>query len=169
MKLKEKTKNFKSGLASARPSRDGFTLLMSVLIASIVLSIGLGIAGIVLKQILLTSSSKESQFAFYSADSGIECALFHDIQNGFFPTSTDSGVPGSGVNCNGQDIATTWSISATSLQAVTTFSFNFSPQPHCVTVVVTKDGDTTRIESRGYNTCDTSNPRRVERAIRATY
>ena len=56
-----------------------------------------------------------------------------------------------------------------------------NPVPHCAIVTVKKsyedinpvDGYKERlmtyIKSRGYNTCDTSNPRRVERGIGVTY
>lgn len=52
---------------------------------------------------------------------------------------------------------------------VSEFTIYFLPHPYCAKVVVTKTSNTTKIESYGYNTCDTSNPRRVERAVRATY
>jgi hypothetical protein len=42
--------------------------------------------------------------------------------------------------------------------------------PYCAIVTVTKDTDgSTHIYSRGYNTCDISNPRRVERGIEVDY
>jgi hypothetical protein len=149
--------------------KKGFTLLMSVLIASLILSIGLGISSLILRQLILTASSKESLYAFYSADTGIECALYWDVDQASFATSSSSSVPGSGVICDGQDIATTWNISSSPTQAVTTFTLTFPPQTHCATVVVTKTQTSSTIESRGYNTCNTSSSRRVERGIRATY
>ena len=49
-------------------SKRGFTLLFATLMASLLLAIATGIFNIVFKELLLTSSIKESQFAFYSAD-----------------------------------------------------------------------------------------------------
>jgi hypothetical protein len=54
------------------------------------------------------------------------------------------------------------------------FGFNLNsganPSNACAIVNVTKNGDgTTYIKSRGYNTCDTSNGRRVERGVEVLY
>lgn len=53
------------------------------------------------------------------------------------------------------------------------FYLDFSGQNSsnsCVVVEVTKgSGDSTEIRSKGYNTCNTSNPRRVERGVEVTY
>jgi hypothetical protein len=44
------------------------------------------------------------------------------------------------------------------------------PYTHgCAIVWVAKNGTDTTITSRGYNTCDTSNPKRFERGITITY
>src|SRR3989344_4229619 len=60
--------------------RRGFTLLFAMIISSIVLSIGLGIFNIALKELVLSSAARESQFAFFAADTGTECALYWDIR-----------------------------------------------------------------------------------------
>jgi hypothetical protein len=149
----------------------GFTLLLASLVASLLLGISAGIFSIVFKEITLSSSARESQFAFYAADTGIECALFWDLQGGGFATSTGHpGIPGS-ARCAGQDLksSTLWSEVKNSSSAVTSFSFEPSGT-HCTVVEVRKNSDdTTRIESRGYNTCDTGSRRRVERGIRVSY
>ncbi len=44
-----------------------------------------------------------------------------------------------------------------------------NPAGPCAIVTVTKNGGATSIYSRGYNTCDTSNPRRIERGVEVTY
>ena len=150
--------------------KKGFTLLMSVLVASLVLSIGLGIFSLILRQFILTSSSKESFYAFYAADTVIECALYWDVNQGAFATSSTSGYPSSGVVCAGQDIAVNnWVVTYPSGGAKTTFDLSFPPQSHCARVIVTKTPISSTIESRGYNTCSTASSRRVERGIRASY
>ena len=126
------------------------------------LLVAAGIVSLALKQALISASGRESQLAFYAADTGLECALYWDVQNpsgnSAFFTST-----GSQINCNNQMMTVGGS-------AQSTFTLNLSPDPYCVIVTVTKNPDnSTLIESRGYNTCDVSNPRRVERAIRAIY
>jgi hypothetical protein len=152
--------------------KKGFTLLLASLVASLLLGIGLGIFSISFKEISLTSSNKESVDAFYSADTGIECALMYDFKTEVFATSLPYSSPPAGtVMCDGQDIASSWTITGNPNSAITTFNLTDSGTgTHCVTVVVNnKSDDTTEIDSRGYNTCDTSNPKRVERGIKVKY
>jgi len=152
-------------------SKKGFTLLFASLIASLLLAISTGIFNIVFKELILASSARESQFAFYSSDSGIECALFWDLKGKVFATSSLSAPTPAGTKCNNQDITISdeWDVSTGANSAVTLFSLNFPPEPYCVTVTVKKEGDDTTLESRGYNTCDTSNLRRVERGLKVEY
>jgi len=149
----------------------GFTLLFATLLSSLLLAIATGIFNIVFKELLLTSSVKESQFAFYSADGATECALFWDLRGRVFATSSASASTPAGTTCNGQDITISnqWNVVADSNSAVTTFDLTFPPDAYCATVKVSKNGNDTTIESRGYNTCDTSNPRRVERGLKVEY
>jgi hypothetical protein len=60
----------------------GFTVLFASLISSLVLSIGLAILNITLKQNTLSSAGRKTQQSFYAADAGIECALFLDRGKG---------------------------------------------------------------------------------------
>jgi len=170
---------------SIRNTHSGFVLSFAVLISGVLLSIGLAIFTITLKELILSSTGRESQFAFYAADSGGECALYWDIRHaGFgisvFATSSDSVlVPnGSGVMCNSEDISditTGWdpgsgwaTTDVTGTTATTVFDIEFN-NGSCATVKVIKDNGATRIDSRGYNTCDLSSTRRVERGLRITY
>jgi len=155
----------------------GYLLLFAVVLSSIVLTIGLGIFNVVNKAIILSSIGRSSQVAFYAADSGVECALYWDrIHTGFpstvFATSTASTPPLSGVLCNDEDLASTWTISGATVDAAkTTFNITLN-NGTCTTVDIAKtlSGTRTTIESSGFNTCDTTNPRRIkERAIQVTY
>ncbi len=56
----------------------GFVILFAVIITSIVLLVSLGIANVVYKETLLSSSSRDGGYAFFAADSGLECALYWD-------------------------------------------------------------------------------------------
>ena len=155
---------------------DGYLLLFAVVLASIVLAIGLGIFNIVNKGIVLASTGRSSQSAFYAADTGAECALYWDRKHtGFsmtvFPTSTASVIITSGPVCNSEDIAASWTVSNQTVNsAKTTFDLALS-NGTCTTVSVlkTSGGIVTAIESLGYNTCILSNPRRIERAVRVKY
>ena len=151
----------------------GFVLAFAVLVGSILLSIGLGMFSIAIKEVILSSSGRESQLAFYAADSGGECAVYWDIRHpnfsaSVFATSSQSAIPSSGVNCAGKDITSDWTVSADATKGITTFNITLG-NGACTTVVVTKQSNTTKIESRGLNTCNVSNPRRLERALRINY
>ena|SRR3989344_5845923 len=142
----------------------GFTLFIAIVVMGTLFLVTAGITNLAVKQSLISSIGRESQYAFYAADTGMECALYWDVQNssGYsaFSTSTGSQIPNA---CNGETINVGGSY-------VSTFTLNLAPDPFCTTVTVTKnDNGSTRIESKGYNTCDLSNPRRVERAVRASY
>src|SRR3990167_11151100 len=65
-------------------SQRGFTLLFAVLIGSLLFSVGIAIAHLSLKEIVLSSAGKESEKAFFAADTGTECALYWDRRGGVF-------------------------------------------------------------------------------------
>lgn len=68
--------------------RRGFALLFSVLISSLLLTIGLSIFSIALKELAISTASRQSISAFYAADSGLEYALYRDTKKGNFPDVT---------------------------------------------------------------------------------
>ncbi len=83
-----------------------------------------------------------------------------------------------GVNCLGTSITnpvlgwdTTngWTVATTTTSATTTFDMLFVENGRCATVQVVKNAATTSVVSRGYNNCTLTDPRRVERAIKASY
>ena len=59
--------------------QQGFVILFSILVSTIILLMSAGIFRIAQKESVLSSYSRESQVAFYAADSGLECALYWDI------------------------------------------------------------------------------------------
>ena len=152
-----------------------FTLLLAVLIASVLIALGSAIFDIVSKEITLSSSGRESQFSFYAADTGIECALYWDLNSNVFSTTT---VPASQVTCGGIP-ATTTSKTITNpgtmseqLKAQFTFTIGGVDQNRpCATVILTRTYYPTRtiLESYGYNTCNNANALQLERAIRVVY
>jgi hypothetical protein len=62
-------------------------MLIAVVTGTILLLIAYGMASIALKQQVLNSSARESQIAFYAADSGLECALYLDTKFKAFAAS----------------------------------------------------------------------------------
>lgn len=163
----KETKNTRRFVIS-RPQR-GFTLLMGVLISGILLSLGVAIFNIVSKEIVLTSSGRESQFAFYAADSGVECALYWDSKHDAFSTTSPqqpqcAGAPVTNYNVSYDSPTDTYT---------TTFSFSLGTglTDPCSDVTLTRRTNPTRttLQAAGYNTCVTTNPRRIERSIKVEY
>ena len=169
-------------------SKKGFTLLLAALVGSIVLAVGTAIYSIAQKQITLSGVGRDSQFAFYAADTGLECAQYWDqsppIKNAaedpsYFGTST----PAYAAMCDGKLINRT-SLSPAppatypSWPSYYTTSFQYDipiggVNKYCVQVTVTKAADPSvpgswysRIHADGYNvTCASlSNPRALQRS-----
>jgi hypothetical protein len=138
-------------------------MLYAVLVSSILLAIGLAIFNLTIKELFLSSLGRDSQFAFYAADTGTECALYWDFEEDAFASTTSTTI-----NCAGKDIP---NMGGKLPGEPNTFEIDFAPEPYCTKVSIVKYESPIRtiIESRGYNTCDIGNPRRVERAIRVTY
>lgn len=54
----------------------GFALLMSLIVVSVVISIGLVVLDLTLKQLRLSTNSKDSETAFHAANAAMECARY---------------------------------------------------------------------------------------------
>jgi hypothetical protein len=85
-----------------------------MLIAAIILGVGLAIFDILFKELTFATVVRDSNYASYAADTGIECALFWEFkcdiggacplnQSSGFASSSSSRVPSSGMVCDGQD------------------------------------------------------------------
>lgn len=154
----------------ARSKAAGFTLFVSLVLAGTLLLIATGIVNLAVKQSLISNSGRESQLAYYAADTGMECALFWDVKNPGGDQSAFATSSASTITCNkdANNPDNEWTVGGGSVSVVEYITF--LPDPYCAKVTVTKNNDgTTLVESLGYNTCDLTNPRRVERAVRATY
>ena len=87
--------------------RNGFALLFAVFTASILMLIGVSIFSVSLRELAISQSAKDSQLAFYVADSARECALYWDIKKGAFPFCLGDGcspknIGTTTITCNGQ-------------------------------------------------------------------
>ncbi len=168
--------------------KKGFTIFFAMLVGSLSLAIGLAIYDLTVRELDLSSTATQSQYAIYAADTGAECALYWDFKcemlgectsngaaNSAFATSSKSSPPSADVFCNSIDIAggppAAWTVDSTLTSAETTFSITFAPQPYCATVTVAKSGDPVKtvITSRGYNTCTSGAATRLERVLKVTY
>jgi len=154
--------------------------MLASLLASLLTAIGLAMYTIAKKEVVLSSLGRDSQFAFYAADTGAECAMYWDFKYDAFATSTVYSSTSNPAKCDNQvlkDFPTTWgegkSDGVKGLGGTYVSSFWFQPDGYCVYVTVTKQNinPRTKVEALGYSTpCNQSNnPRRLERAVRATF
>jgi hypothetical protein len=158
-------------------SKKGFTLFIALIVSSLLLAVGFSLSTIILKQLVFANSGKESQLAFYAADSGSECALYWDrkgldgftVFDGAFATSTTNrdifcGTGGPTTPQTAQVGSFSKALSNDQTQATTTFYVDYSDsisptQKACAKVSVFKWTDSsgptpverTQIDSRGYN------------------
>lgn len=157
----------------------GFTLLLAALIASIVLSLGAAIFAIAQKELALSSVGRDSQFAFYAADTAAECALYWDVRFGSFATSSDSH-PASSVSCAQTTPSVT--VAASSQDATSTFTLSLAQidptKTYCANVSVAKsknavtNGIVTVIHADGFSSsCTTilTDPQALQRSVELHY
>lgn len=159
----------------------GFVILFAVTLSAILLSIALGVANIALKEIKFGTSAKDTNDAFFAADTGAECALNNDKpSSNHFPV----GGPASQITCAGSTISPTYS--ATDPNNSNAVLYNFvvanigGNSVSCANVNVSKDAISrspsviTVVTSKGYNimdngSCLSSNPNRIERELIVSY
>lgn len=157
----------------------GFTLLLAALLASLLSSLALAIFNIAQKEVILSSIGRDSQFAFYAADAGAECALYWDFKyNAFNPEEVYAGDPPQCAGTLLNEFPTPYENGFPDdepggLGGADTTTFWFESAGYCAYVSVTKTDNPRRtdVESLGYSTrCnDVNHPRRLERAVRLTY
>jgi Tfp pilus assembly protein PilX len=177
------------GMKFQQNKNRGIAIYMAVIITAALSLVSLAVINITLKQISISSASRDSQAAFYSADSGIECALYWDLKNPADPTKSafSTSTASAPISCNNFPTFNVTNDTTPNKPdpATTTFSLTFLTDPYCVTVGVHKSWvagvPKTQIEAKGYNagtlsganpgvsTCISSNARRVERAIFVNY
>jgi len=141
-------------------NQKGFVALFAVLVSSILLLMALSISGVAYKEQLLSVNAKSSQYSFTAADTGLECALYWDVKMGHY---TSANSPAS-IKC-GDD--TNWPQLLSDISTPTYFAYelpvnanvNGNTVAGCAVFSIDKDfdsdgvggGDSTKIESRGYN------------------
>jgi len=64
-----------------QPSNQGFALLVAVIFTSVMLAFSLLIGTLAYKQAVLANHARDSQYAFYAADAGLECLLRSDFRD----------------------------------------------------------------------------------------
>ena len=144
--------------------QNAFALFYVVIMISIISTIAFGLASITYKQKFLSSLAYDSQAAFYAADAGMECALFHN---------TDVFAQKNTINCydfapdnfgqfltlNKGALNTIWT---TSSRKETCFSIELN--------IPTPPADPRlSLISKGYNMCQQNQVRYIERTLRAYF
>lgn len=171
-----------------RNTKNGMALLIAVLVSAIVISIGAAIFSIVQKQTILSSLSRDSQFAFYAADTAAECALYWDSRYAYFAAT--SSVP-TGATCGGNTLTVSWPSNGSYPFMP---SFQYQANGLCTYVSIMKCNGTisnplsasgctadvvhnpppihTAIVAYGYNvpcSATSTSPRVLQRAVRLSY
>ena len=134
----------------------GFVILFAVTISSILLAIALGVANIALKEVKFGTSAKDTNNAFFAADTGIEAVLLKDKPpaNNYPPPITDG-------------VQQTWTEFVSGLGSLGT---------SCARIDITKtnvlnsSNTTTTVISKGYNNAScTQGSNSIERELQVNY
>lgn len=161
-------------------NKNGFVLLISVIFMSVMLTLGLALSSLGYKQQILASTAIESQYAFYAADAGIECALYADQQQNLFEYDLHSSTnPPQMITCD-EMLATQLSYSYDNDRLVVSERISLdssTSRPRCADVTIYKynsNPSLTYIFSQGYDvSCATvTNPngaRFVSRGMSSHY
>jgi hypothetical protein len=153
-----------------KKSPRAFTLLITMILVSVILSVSFALLDIAYKQVYLTSIAAQSEVAFYNADSGLECALYWDQQQDEFDFTSE---PSSGsFNCEGQTVP--FSAPTSPLARTTTFTIpcagdTTSGDGNATVIIYKQPTGATSMYSNGFNTCKASDTRRVERGLETSY
>ena len=161
---------------SSKKRKRGFALLMSVIIAGIILTISVSVVNNALKEVILAATARQSLISFYWADSGTECFLYWENIRGRWDAteqkSLDSafedGSMFNNIECNDLTIP----VEKDELRGAYYFWMQDDIKDECSYVdklLPIEDGATTTVQSWGFNSCDPSNTRRVDRALEIKY
>ncbi len=146
----------------------GYAILFTVAVVAVISLITMGLSNAAYKQMVLSSVARDSTKAFYEADIASECALFADNIE-YYNTNPSGSI----FTCAEHDL-----IYTKEEPSIDTKIYKFMPDnpilsEKCFNSSIQKketiDSINTVIETRGYNICNTSHIRTVERAIRVTY
>jgi hypothetical protein len=169
--------------------QQGYTLLFAVIVATVVLGVAVFILGIGRKQYILSAAARDSMYAIYAADSGIDCVAMANAAQDALSTST----PNQTINCGVSSAPITWQGSPNttyhddsngSPYPATEVSFNIGFKSGgnvtgCATVSIYEYYKSNKlveaVQSLGHNLCDTNynadltSPRTVERGLELVY
>ena len=169
----------RSHTSPASVSMQGVTLLVAVILSSVILSVAMALLDIAYKQQLLASTTKQSQYAFYNADNAMECALYWDQKVDAFDYTPL--VPAPNVMCNTMPVIhsiTNIVSGGGGMLRKTTFDITCSGSDVRGSITVYKSDGTgtcgtgsshTCVYVTGYSSCESTDPRRIERGLKVLY
>jgi len=161
-------------------------MLFAVLASSLFLAIGISMFNIAIKELAIATSERDSQIAYYAADSARECAIYFDtkldiFQNYFNFSSCLTTSPV--ITCNGTSTTLlfigsrnnnicTYTLSPTTFFYYSTTTLNLITEPEAgasITKIFNTNNGTisNTISAFGHNTGVVG--RRVERSISGQY
>lgn len=146
---------------------NGYAILFAVVMISIISMLAIGLSSSSYKQLVLSLLAKDSQTAFFQADTATECALYAD---NIITMTSAYGTWYCGKDLISNDIPFT--VSAGSGPDDYELNPTNAGSGPCFEMSITKTGVSpveTTIKSRGYNSCDLGSPRTVEREIEVKY
>ncbi|MCX6754254.1 MAG: hypothetical protein NTU81_00260 [Candidatus Nomurabacteria bacterium] len=155
--------------------QNGYAILFTVVIVSAIAVISAGLSSTAYKQLILSSLAKDSQTAFYQADSADDCALYADrVERAITPTNLFT-VGGGAFACGNQNSILTAGGSegdefGNTFTTDTIYPSDETSLSPCFRIEISKTTNPvglikTKISSKGYNLCDKNNIRTVEREI----
>jgi hypothetical protein len=155
--------------------KKGVVLVFAIILSVILFTFAAGVLNIATKELNFSTSAKDSNNAFYAADSGVECALENDMstKHVFLDPAGDPPPDIDPVACFGDD-----NISSTPYPKFEFILLDLGPGGQaCAKVLVEKNFDllgSTRITSKGYNmgsvnNCDQTGLNSTERVIEVIY
>jgi len=163
---KTKTKNKYQRINSK--NQNGYAILFTVVVISLIMTFASGMARSVLKQIVLSSTANDSQIAFYQADTAGECALYIAL-NPSIILANNIVVP-CGISNNANiNLSVTETSDPLGGTYYTIKPDTSSSKEPCFLIKIYKNSSGTTIKAYGYNICDETSQRRVERGIQIEF
>jgi len=145
----------------------GFALLIAVIAATVILTVGASIVNNAIKEVILASTVRNSLVSLYRADTGTECFLYwhnvrgrFDIESAFVPGSSFRHIECAGIT----DIEIT-QVGANSAFWIRDKVGATTPCTYIARKPPNDDPTTLVTRSWGFNSCDPTNTRRVDRAF----
>lgn len=150
--------------------KNGFVVLYAVLVTTVIVAVGLIMSNIMVKQIILSTTGRDSQKAFYAANAGLECVIFWDREYeafGYFISGIYENDIYSPIECNGQPIDIENGARSDGYKDDITIQFPDTNSMAIVSIDKNTSNPNSIIISKGYNSTDLSSPRLVQRIIRS--